>query len=107
VKRKRGGDYDGPETWGSRYQKRRDELGLSQADIARATGLTQQAISRVENDEVEPRFSTLVVLAAAVGTDVYSIFPADLRPRGFTPAARKAAARNAVTRRRRRNRRGL
>lgn len=104
MKRKRGDDYNGPETWGVRFQRRRDSLGLSQTDIAEITGLTQQSISRIENDEVDPRFSTLEKLAKAVVMDVNKLFPTDLRPRGETPAAKNAKVQKRAVRTRQRAR---
>lgn len=101
MRRKRGTDFNGPETWGSRFQQRRDALGLSQHQVAALAEVTQQCVSRFENDEVDPRFSTLEKLARAVAMDVNRIFPTDLRPRGETVAARKAASQKTSARSRR------
>jgi transcriptional regulator with XRE-family HTH domain len=46
----------------------RDRQGLTQADLAGASGLTAAAISQIENGEREPSFSTIVRLASALGT---------------------------------------
>lgn len=47
------------------YLRRRD-LGLTQADIAEAIGVTQATVSEFESGRTDPRLSTLVRYAAAV-----------------------------------------
>lgn len=89
MKRSRPADHEGQDTWGWRFQRRRDELGLSQADICRITGLTQQAISRFENDQVHPRAETLEKYARSVASTVEDLFPQWARPQGKSPAATK------------------
>lgn len=69
------------EPWGSRFYARRVSLGLTQAHIAKTTGLTQQSISRIERNQVIPKITTLELLARAVGTTVDELFPIAARPR--------------------------
>lgn len=89
MRRKRSGRCQGPDTWGWRFQRRRDELGFSQKDISTVTGLTQQSVSRFENDEIVPRIETLEKYARSVGATVENLFPMELRPQGPSPAAKE------------------
>ena len=41
----------------------------TQEQLAREAGISQKALSKIENDEVEPRFSTIIRLAKALGVD--------------------------------------
>ena len=41
----------------------------TQKQLAREAGISQKALSKIENDEVEPRFSTIIQLAKALGVD--------------------------------------
>ncbi len=41
----------------------------TQKQLAREAGISQKALSKIENDEVEPRFSTIIRLAKALGVD--------------------------------------
>ena len=90
MKLKRGQNSDEPESWGSRFQTRRILIGFTQADIAKITGLTQQAVSRFENNEVQPRLESLEKYAHSVGSTVEEMFPMSLRPRGKSQAAKDA-----------------
>ena len=46
---------------------------MTQEGLAQTAGISQKALSKIENDEVEPRVSTLRKLADALGIE-----PADL-----------------------------
>jgi len=49
----------------------REQKGLSLADLKEATGMSREAISRLENDEgPNPTIATLVRLASAVGVNL-------------------------------------
>ena len=41
----------------------------TQKQLAKEAGISQKALSKIENDEVEPRFSTIIRLAKALGVD--------------------------------------
>lgn len=69
-----------PDPWGTRFRNKRLSLRLSQIAISKATGLTQQAISRIECNGVVPRERTLQVLAESVGETVDDLFPEAARP---------------------------
>ena len=48
-------------TLGNKIRNRREELGLTQPELAEQTKLTQGYISRVENDKFIPKASTLLI----------------------------------------------
>ena len=50
--------------------KYRADHGLSQADLAARTGLSQPAVARLEAGDIEPRLSTLLRIARALGVDL-------------------------------------
>lgn len=51
-------------------QKKRETAGLSQAELARRSGVKQSVISDIENGHTKsPRVETLMALAAALGFD--------------------------------------
>jgi transcriptional regulator with XRE-family HTH domain len=41
----------------------------TQEQLAREAGISQKALSKIENNEVEPRFSTIIRLAEALGVE--------------------------------------
>jgi len=48
--------------------------GLSQADVAQATGLSQPTIARVEAGKIVPKVTTVVAMARALGVDPVDYF---------------------------------
>lgn len=46
---------------------RRKELGMTQAQLAEATGLKQSAIARIESAKSIPRIETILTLAKTLG----------------------------------------
>lgn len=52
---------------GNNLKRLRGEKGLTQADIAKAVGVTCPYLSSIENGKVNPKLSTLAKLAKAVG----------------------------------------
>lgn len=68
-------------TLGNRIRTRREELGLTQPELAEKTRLTQGYISRVEHDVYVPRAATLMVFALAL----------DLAPNAFLKEERRAS----------------
>ncbi len=57
-------------TLGNRIRNRREELGLTQNEIAEKTHLRQNYISRLENDKFEPTATVIVLLAKALNMPV-------------------------------------
>ncbi len=92
----RGGD-GGPAAWSERVLERRRALGWTQAQLAAAAGLTQQAVSYVERGAGVPRVTTMLRIARALGTTVEALLPGE--PEGETEPPRVRAR---PTRRRRR-----
>lgn len=63
-------DYDSPMDLRERIFKARDDAGLTQEQLAVATGKTRGAVSQWESGEVRPRHSTLQAIAKATGKDL-------------------------------------
>jgi len=55
---------------GKRIRERRQELKLTQEDLARALGLTPQHISGIEQDKRSPSLASLAKLAEELGITV-------------------------------------
>lgn len=55
-------------------QKKRLEKNLSQTDIANITGLSQQAISRIETFQYSPSLPSLLKYMNALNIDINSLF---------------------------------
>ena len=58
--------YDGLMELGDVIRQRRDQLGLSQAELARAAGIDARQIRRYESGEQQPSFTVAVAIAAAL-----------------------------------------
>lgn len=54
--------------------KKREELGLSQEDVAKKAGLSQQQISRLETYGCEPNTQTFVKYLYGLGIDINKLF---------------------------------
>jgi transcriptional regulator with XRE-family HTH domain len=54
---------------GSRLKELRERNLLTQADLGAAAGVSRDQVSRIERDEVDPRFSTIRKLARALDVD--------------------------------------
>lgn len=65
-----------------KFRERRIELGLSQADLARNSGLPLRTVQDFESGKREPRFSTLIALGKAL-----NVRPIDLWGGTEKPAA--------------------
>ena len=66
---------------GHTIRRFREEKGLSQGDIERASGLPRAYVSRVENELIVPSLETLYRFAAALDVPLYRLFC----PRGVNP----------------------
>lgn len=71
--------------FGRRVRERREERGLSQAELAREVGTSQPAIARLEAGGTEPTLRTIARLARALGT-VWAISSTGVTQSGGTDA---------------------
>ena len=63
------------ETIGKKIQEIRNDKGMSQADLARATGLAPAAISRYELGTRQPNAEIIAKIAGALGVSPYALVP--------------------------------
>lgn len=68
-------------TLGNKIRNRREELGLTQVELAKKAKVTQGSISRIEGNTLIPKATTLMVLAFAL----------DLAPDAFLKDERRAS----------------
>lgn len=54
---------------GTKLKRLRERRLLTQAQLGEAAGVNRDQVSRIERDEVEPRFSTIRKLAQALEVD--------------------------------------
>jgi transcriptional regulator with XRE-family HTH domain len=54
---------------GGKLRRLRERRLLTQAELGARAGVNRDQVSRIERDEVDPRFSTIRKLAAALGVD--------------------------------------
>ena len=54
---------------GRKLRALRERRLLTQAELAEAASMSRDQVSRIERDEVDPRFSTIRKLAKALGVD--------------------------------------
>lgn len=54
---------------GRRLRAERTRRFLTQDALAEKAGISQKQLSKIENDDVEPRFSTILKLADALGAE--------------------------------------
>jgi transcriptional regulator with XRE-family HTH domain len=52
---------------GERFRNAREQAGMTQEDLARAVGVTPQAVSSWESGKVAPRNGTVRAVAAVLG----------------------------------------
>ena len=55
---------------GYKINYERSKQGLSQLDLSLKTGLTTRTISRIECGTIDPKYSTLVKIAEALGVNL-------------------------------------
>lgn len=66
--------------WGARVAEARHTRGLSQLALARACGVSQQTISKVEHGEICPHDKLKLRLSAALDVPAASLFPWPVHP---------------------------
>jgi len=57
-------------TIGDRVRKARESAGLSQQQLADATGMARSGIVKIEGPESRPRRTSLIAIAMATGVDL-------------------------------------
>ena len=70
---------------GDAIRERRIDLGWTQAELAKRTGISQADISRLENGHLDARWSTIQRLMASLAAP-------DARPRRSLASGRKVAS---------------
>ncbi len=80
-------------SFAERLRGLREGAGLSQYALAKKSGLTKQALSRLELGEREPTWQTVQLLAAALGVDCTSFVDPNLTPPAEEPAAPRGRSR--------------
>lgn len=105
-----GIDADNPVTRRARHQseaddrliadlvQRRNDLGLSQADVAERMDISQGALSRIESGVRDPHLSTLRRYAVAVEATIEHVVVADDIGRARASRMARAFAQSAPTR---------
>lgn len=77
-------------TIGLKLRELREQKGLSQGDIEKATGLLRCYTSRVENGHTVPSLSTLEKYAGALDVKLYELFySGDEPPSAYTSSSLK------------------
>lgn len=66
--------------WGHNIEDRRRDLNLKQAALAKAVGVTQQAVSAWERGEVAPSDGYKLKLAEALDCEPRDLFPLEREP---------------------------
>lgn len=74
-------DFSLAETWGGKVVARREELGITQAQLAELCGVKQQTISKIERGEIVPLDSLKQTIAASLGTSPWLLFEWPGQPR--------------------------
>jgi DNA-binding XRE family transcriptional regulator len=63
----------------SELESARRAAGVSQQELASRAGLSRMTVQRTESHEIDPRLSTVIEMARALGMDVMLV-PTVLRP---------------------------
>ena len=74
------------ETIGKAFSAERERRDLTQRALAQLAGTTQARISKIENGETDPRFSTLIEMARALDLELVLV------PRRHLPAVNGISA---------------
>jgi transcriptional regulator with XRE-family HTH domain len=67
-------------TIGDRLRRLREDLGLTQAEVAARAGVSRQLIGALETDRQLPRIDVAMAMAAALGAPVSDLFTPDRQP---------------------------
>ena len=69
-----------PRAFADRLRDLRERAGLSQYAVAKLSGLSKQALSRLELGDNEPTWATVQLLAAALGVDCRAFADPNVKP---------------------------
>lgn len=61
--------------WGPNVRRQREQLGLSQAELATRVGVHPNTLPRIERGEYRPALETQIALADALDCTVTELFP--------------------------------
>lgn len=61
-------------TLGQKIKNRREELGYTQAELARKTQTSQPYISRLEKDDFNPSTQMIISIAVTLGVSIDYLF---------------------------------
>ena len=103
-KQPRHGDrWNGREDWdeqaliiGDRLRAFRKERKLSQADIAKKTGLLRCNVGRLETGQAVPKIETLEKIVRALEIPMYQLFYASEKPSKVTNIPKRKSAKGSV-----------
>jgi len=73
-------------TFGERLKQLRKDAGLSQDKLARAAGLSTSTVTKIEQQAIDPAWSTVEKLARALGVDCRSFQTEDAGQAEAPPA---------------------
>lgn len=73
-------DEDGVQKLASRIKELREELGLSQEDVAHGAAISVSQVSRIERGLLNPTVSTVFHIARAMKVPVADLFRFELAP---------------------------
>lgn len=62
---------------GDRLRKARNDAGMTQAQLARAAGVSERNIVRWENNQHTPRIEHLIAISKATGTPMEELYGDD------------------------------
>ena len=65
--------------WADNVRRRRRALRISQRELGRRAGITQQAVSYIERGLGIPRFTTMLNVARALGATIEDLLPPEAR----------------------------
>jgi transcriptional regulator with XRE-family HTH domain len=77
---------------GERVRTLREQLGLTQAELADLAGMTAAAVSQVETGKRHPYARTARRLAAALGVELPELYPDGMEERRYTHTITRQAA---------------
>lgn len=61
--------------WGPLVAKRREQLGLTQQELAELCSVTQQTVSKIERGQIVPRDNLKRTLSLKLATPIDQLFP--------------------------------